>query len=121
MSRNKHIILEKKDKLSKLYIKELQNTFSDILLYSPPTYANIGVISFRLPSLSVSELTDLFSNRYNIMTRQGLHCAPLAHKTLGSFPEGTIRFSPGLFHTKKNINRVIEVCHYLLKEKSKVQ
>jgi cysteine desulfurase family protein len=121
MSKNRHIILEKKDKLSKLFIKELQNTFSDILLYSPSTHTNIGVISFRLPSLTVSKLADFFSNRYNIMTRQGMHCAPLAHKTLGSFPEGTIRFSPGLFHTKKNINRVIEVCHYLLKEKSKIQ
>jgi selenocysteine lyase/cysteine desulfurase len=37
---------------------------------------------------------------YGIMVRSGLHCAPLAHKTLGTFPEGTLRFSFGYFNTE---------------------
>jgi selenocysteine lyase/cysteine desulfurase len=36
-------------------------------------------------------------------TRPGLHCAPLAHKTLGSFPEGSLRVSPGYFNTRGEI------------------
>ncbi len=40
---------------------------------------------------------------YGIMTRSGLHCAPSAHKTLGTFPEGTARFSLGHFTTLEEI------------------
>ncbi len=42
------------------------------------------------------------------MTRCGLHCAPHAHKTLGTFPEGTVRFSFGYFNSDEEIGRVIE-------------
>jgi selenocysteine lyase/cysteine desulfurase len=41
-------------------------------------------------------------------TRPGLHCAPLAHKTLGSFPEGSLRVSPGYFNTFEEIDAVWE-------------
>lgn len=42
------------------------------------------------------------------MTRVGLHCAPLAHKSLGTFPEGTVRFSIGPFNTEEEIDTAIE-------------
>ena len=45
---------------------------------------------------------------YGIMTRVGLHCAPLAHKSLGTFPEGTVRFSIGPFNTEEEIDTAIE-------------
>lgn len=60
----------------------------------------------RGPVLSISflerdnaEMAYLLDNRYGIMTRCGMHCAPAAHKTLGTFPAGTIRFTPGHFNT----------------------
>ena len=40
---------------------------------------------------------------YGILTRCGLHCAPSAHKTLGTFPQGTVRFSPGWFTSSEEI------------------
>jgi len=45
---------------------------------------------------------------YNIMTRSGLHCAPSAHKTLGTFPQGTVRFSLSHFTTLKEIEYSID-------------
>ncbi|MDI9475336.1 MAG: aminotransferase class V-fold PLP-dependent enzyme [Natronincolaceae bacterium] len=45
---------------------------------------------------------------YGIMTRSGLHCAPSAHKTLGTFPEGTVRFSLGHFTTLEEIEYTID-------------
>ena len=41
---------------------------------------------------------------YGVMTRVGLHCAPNAHKTLGTYPEGTIRFSFGPENTKAEVD-----------------
>jgi cysteine desulfurase family protein len=48
------------------------------------------------------------SKDYGIMTRSGLHCAPSAHKTLGTFPRGTVRFSLGHFTTIEEIDYAIE-------------
>lgn len=48
------------------------------------------------------------SKEYHIMTRSGLHCAPSAHKTLGTFPQGTVRFSLSHFTTLKEIEYSID-------------
>lgn len=44
---------------------------------------------------------------YGIMTRVGLHCAPSAHKTLGTFPTGTIRFSFGWRNTSEEVDKAL--------------
>jgi selenocysteine lyase/cysteine desulfurase len=41
---------------------------------------------------------------FDIAVRVGLHCAPLAHRTIGTFPEGTVRVSPGIFNTREDID-----------------
>jgi selenocysteine lyase/cysteine desulfurase len=46
---------------------------------------------------------DRLDNEYDIFVRVGLHCAPLAHKTLGTFPEGTVRISMGYFNTLQDM------------------
>jgi selenocysteine lyase/cysteine desulfurase len=46
---------------------------------------------------------DRLDNEYDIFVRVGLHCAPLAHKTLGTFPEGTVRISIGYFNTLQDM------------------
>lgn len=55
-------------------------------------------------------------HEYGIMTRVGLHCAVLAHKTLGTFPRGTIRFSIGPFNTKEEIDMTISALKKLSKK-----
>lgn len=52
---------------------------------------------------SPSELSSLLFKRYSIETRSGLHCAPLAHKTLGTFPAGSVRFSLSKFHSSDDL------------------
>ncbi|MEG1641585.1 MAG: aminotransferase class V-fold PLP-dependent enzyme [Synergistaceae bacterium] len=56
------------------------------------------------------------SNTYEIESRPGLHCAPLAHKTLGTFPEGALRLSPSYFNTEEEIDKTIEALDKLAKE-----
>ena len=56
-----------------------------------------GVLSLNLSGLSCSEAGTQLEDRFGLLTRVGLHCAPLAHRSLGTFPEGTVRFSWGAF------------------------
>ncbi len=60
-----------------------------------------------------SEAGALLNTKYDILVRTGLHCAPLAHKALGTFPEGTIRISIGYFNTEEDIKTVMKAVENL--------
>ncbi len=62
-----------------------------------------GVISVDFLEQDNAEAAFRLEQDYGILTRCGLHCAPSAHKTLGTFPQGTVRFSPGWFTTSEEI------------------
>ena len=66
-----------------------------------------GVISVDFRNIDNAEASFLLEERWGIMTRCGLHCAPNAHKTLGTFPQGTVRFSPGWFTTEAEIDTAV--------------
>ena len=66
-----------------------------------------GVISVDFQNIDNAEASFLLEERWGIMTRCGLHCAPNAHKTLGTFPQGTVRFSPGWFTTEAEIDAAV--------------
>lgn len=57
-----------------------------------------AVVSFNLQGPSCSEVATALEERAELCCRAGLHCAPLAHRQLGTFPEGTVRFSLGPFN-----------------------
>ena len=67
-----------------------------------------AVVSLDFPSYDNAEISYLLDKNYGISVRCGLHCAPLAHKTLGTFPNGTIRFSFGIFNTLEDITYTID-------------
>ncbi|HRX27594.1 MAG TPA: aminotransferase class V-fold PLP-dependent enzyme, partial [Aminivibrio sp.] len=54
------------------------------------------------------------SEDWGIETRPGLHCAPLAHKTLGTFPGGALRLSPGWFSTVDEIRKTVDALKAVL-------
>jgi cysteine desulfurase family protein len=69
----------------------------------------VGVFSVRMNSLAPQELSDILEKKFGILTRSGLHCAPLAHKTIGTLDVGgTTRFSFGSFTTQEDIQYVLE-------------
>jgi cysteine desulfurase / selenocysteine lyase len=76
--------------------------------YIPPGSIETGVVSFNIEGIEASEVAWLLSDRYGIMCRSGLHCAPLAHRTMGTFPRGTVRFSFGIFNRKDEIDASVE-------------
>jgi cysteine desulfurase/selenocysteine lyase len=59
----------------------------------------VGLVGINLPGLSPAELAAILDERFDIAVRAGLHCAPYAHKHLGTFPEGLVRFSVSLLTT----------------------
>jgi cysteine desulfurase / selenocysteine lyase len=68
-------------------------------------HQRVGVFSVRPPGIEPSELSALLESRANVLTRSGLHCAPLAHRTLGTLDlGGTTRFSFGPFTTVADID-----------------
>ncbi len=64
-------------------------------------------VSLNVKGLDGGQLSFLLDQSYGIMTRSGLHCAPWAHKTIGTFPQGTVRFSFGWFNTIEEIEYTI--------------
>jgi selenocysteine lyase/cysteine desulfurase len=80
-----------------------------IILYGPRDAAlHCGVVSFNVAGAMPSEVALILDESFAIMARSGLHCAPVAHRTLGTFPTGTVRFSFGWFNTPAEVQRALE-------------
>ena len=66
-----------------------------------------AVVSIQTPEMDMAQVAWQLDSEYGIMTRVGLHCAPNAHKTLGTYPAGTIRFSFGPENTQEELDAAI--------------
>ena len=77
----------------------------------------IGVVSITTNKLDIAELAYLLAENYAIATRVGLHCAPNAHKTLGTYPTGTLRFSCGWINTEQDIDAALDALSKILRHK----
>ena len=76
-----------------------------IRVYGPRDLAQrIGALSFTIDGLTTSKVGLLLDQEFRIMTRIGLHCSPAAHRTLGTFPEGTVRFGFSWFNTLRQVD-----------------
>ena len=76
-----------------------------------------SVVSFTIIGQSPSDIGFKLDEKYSIMCRVGLHCAPSAHKTIGTFPVGTVRFSIGLFNTVDDVKQAIYAVRKIASEK----
>lgn len=72
----------------------------------------VGIVSVNHKNLSPDNIGSILSKR-DIAVRTGLHCAPIAHKTLNTFPEGTIRFSTNYFNEEIDFNMLKEALDYI--------
>lgn len=66
------------------------------------------IISFASELISVSDIVHRLDEKHGILCRAGLHCAPAAHRTIGTFPHGTVRFGIGYFNTVEDIDRAAD-------------
>ena len=76
----------------------------------------VGVVSIQTLNVDCADAAFRLDFEYGIMTRVGLHCAPNAHKTLGTFPTGTIRFSFSNFNTEDDVNAAVKALEEICRE-----
>ena len=104
------------EELTKHFIEEAMK-IDGIKLYGPLDINKQGaVVSLNIRDVDSSEVSYLLDEEYDIAVRPGLHCAPLAHKTIGTFEQGVIRFSFGLFNTHKEIEYGIKALKEIAKK-----
>src|SRR5262249_24081121 len=66
----------------------------------------VGPLSFQCDILPAAELGRILDQSFDIAIRPGLHCAPYIHRSIGTFPEGAVRVSPGPFSTEADIDKL---------------
>jgi cysteine desulfurase / selenocysteine lyase len=99
-------IHEKTNTLRKKLIDGLQ-AIDRLTLFGAEAQQATSAIAFKDERLGPSEFAFLLNMKYGIQVRAGLHCAPLMHKSLGTWPEGAIRLSPGYFTTEEEIDQTV--------------
>lgn len=84
--------------------QELLSSVAGVRLYGPrDPVAHGAVLSFTVQGIDAAVLAAELDHGFDIAVRAGLHCAPLAHRTLGTLPGGTVRISPGWSTTSEEI------------------
>lgn len=110
-------ILNHEQLLSDYFVKEIRN-IKGINVYGTEKARNrTGTVSITVDAWDSNVVAQKLNEEFHIAVRSGLHCAPAAHRTLGTIDTGTIRFSFGYFNTKKEIDRAIYALNSILKTK----
>jgi len=108
-------IKEKEIYLMKIFLNGLLNIKGISIIGHKSTKDRTGILSIDFIDNDNGIIAHNLSKDYGIMTRSGMHCAPSAHKTLGTFPQGTVRFSPSSFTTPEEIIYTIDAINKLVK------
>jgi selenocysteine lyase/cysteine desulfurase len=106
-----------KEKALTQYFLDGLKPIQGVTIYSPGDAARqISIVSFNIAGVLPSEASLAFDEQFGIMSRPGLHCAPSAHRTIGTFPGGTVRFSFGYFNTEDEINQALAAVRQLSRQ-----
>ncbi|MEL7564109.1 MAG: aminotransferase class V-fold PLP-dependent enzyme [Dehalobacterium sp.] len=102
--------------LMKMMIEGLKQ-IPGVTIYGPAdSQRQTSVLSINLAGLECGELSFLLDEKFGIITRSGMHCAPLAHKTIGTLNQGTCRISLSYFNKQEEIEAFLNAMKKLSKE-----
>lgn len=111
-----HNIREHEENVTTHFIEEALK-IEGLKLYGPLTKEEQGaVVALNIKDADSSEISYILDQEYDIAVRPGLHCAPLAHRTIGSLEQGAVRFSFGIFNTHDEIEFAIKALKEIAKE-----
>jgi len=106
-STGRETIRQHEERLTRLLLEGL-GQIKRITVHGPPASANRGsAVSLTMADRSVADLAFMLDRKFGIMARAGLHCAPAAHRSITTFPQGTLRLSPGFFNTEPEIQTTL--------------
>ena len=94
--------------LTRMLIEGLQNIPAVVVHGTRDAEKCTAVVSFTVANRQVSEIGLRLDEEFSVLCRVGLHCAPAAHRTLGTFPQGTVRFAPSIFTTSDDIRATVD-------------
>ena len=78
-------------------------------IYGPKDSSKqVGTVSLNIAGYEATEVSSILDDSFEIAVRPGLHCAPYAHRHLGTFPSGTVRISPGPFNTDDDLSVLLD-------------
>jgi cysteine desulfurase family protein len=109
-------IHEKENALLSRFITGVSDNKKVILYGTENLNKRTAVSAFNIEGLTPSDVSYYLDENYGILTRPGLHCAPSAHKTIGTFPCGTNRISFGYFNTPEEVDTAIRAIHELTEQ-----
>lgn len=95
-------------KLSQTLIEGLSSLPKVMVYGTLDPERSVAIVSFAVTGKHVSEIGLRLDEEYGVLTRVGLHCAPAAHKTIGSFPEGTVRLAPSILTMMSDVQEAIQ-------------
>ena len=98
---------------------ELLKDNEDVILYGTLDDRQGAVVSLNVKNMDSSEISYILSDEFDIYTRPGFHCAPLAHKTMGTEELGAIRFSFGYYNTLEEIDKTVEALLNIIERNKK--
>ena len=93
--------------LMKILKEELQKIPGVTVFNAGDESMQLPVISFNISGYTPGEVGAILDQAFDIKVRTGLHCSPEAHRSLGTFPSGTVRLSPGYFNTSEEMEKTI--------------
>ncbi len=99
--------------LTRLFLDGLRNIPVEKVYGLKDPARQVAIVSFRLPGIDPAAAALKLDERFRILCRPGLHCAPSAHGTIGSHPLGTVRFSFGFFNTARDVRAALEAVEQL--------
>jgi cysteine desulfurase family protein len=109
-------IREQEAAMGDYFINCLKN-IDQIKIYGPADMSKqSAVISINIGEVGSSEVAYILDNAFDIATRSGLHCAPLAHNTIKTLEQGTVRFSIGYFNTRQEVDSAVNGINKIAKE-----
>ncbi len=88
-----------------------------VTVYGPQDASRqTAAVSFNIAGMEPSEVGLRLDEEHGVLCRVGLHCAPAAHRTLGTFPVGTVRFGMGVFNTTDEVDAAVAAVASLARE-----
>ncbi len=112
-------IRAKEEHLTSRFLEQLKDEKDIVTIYGHKDAAlQTAVVSFNLKNITPSDAALYFEEKWGIMCRPGLHCSPAAHKTIGTFSQGTVRFSFGFFTSEKDIDTAAGAVRDLMQKKT---